>query len=605
MQGRNTNPNDRFRSGYRKRTRFGDRGGGRGGGDGGFGAESNLPPPHPRKEEILMEAGRLAAEYLASKGLLPRDSLSPRRGSNHKLKEFMGRDRDSSPVDLRGTYDASNGRRRYRDDEYSRDRFRGTKRTGGYYDREYGSDWGSNGGRRRGWNRRYSDRIEDEDNYPRDYCRNRRGRYDHLPSRSEFSSESGSEDHDNAEDSGSKGSYLSTRKDPPTESYVYLSKAGDGGRMGSSENGDELKSDMSGDLNKRNMVEEEEAKIVQACGVEGDGKCDSELAKLCGFPKVLARPQSSVSKTSEKIDVQEIVMEASNTAEVASDVLKVAAGEEDPKEVDSLANQSATSKIQVNDTSSIILRQPMEESVNSGQELKNQIPTVVTEEEVALQREGVKRQREPSPKDEYSGLDNLRGRKSTPEEKRLLMDVDMVAPVAADQEKPVEHTCFPEIDPEVDVKLEEEKQLLPTSFKICDLNLTGTPEITKIPDDPVLSHVPAPGTDDCCQLLSEDKVVQVNDLEDESHMEADGCDTSRPTDEPMIYSNMDNLLSHAELPDIQDGYSLELSGFHRTDISRCPSVPSDLSNLQEGMGLNDAEGFPNEDDPIYALERYR
>jgi len=66
-------------------------------------------------------------------------------------------------------------------------------------------------------------------------------------------------------------------------------------------------------------------------------------------------------------------------------------------------------------------------------------------------------------------------------------------------------------------------------------------------------------------------------------------------DEP-IYPNLDSFLNqpeHADLPGIQDGYSLAISEFLGSDISRCPSVPSDLNNLQTGMSLDDAEVLGN------------
>lgn len=591
-----------------------------------------------------MEAGRLAAEYLVFKGLLPPNSLPPTpKWSNSKYQEPAGDGRTSALDRLSLNPDAGRGRRKYGDD-YNRNQFRGRNRKGSY-GREYGSgsDWGRDSGRWNGRSRGYSDGIEGEDDYaPAPYQRDRRSGFDNLPSRSELTGESGS-NHDVAEDTGSKASSSSNRKEPPTESDADLSKVGDGGRMASLETGDEVKSDASGDSKKRDVFEEDSG-VQQVCAVEGDGKCDSDLLKMCGFSKVPTRPRSSASQKSPKSD-QEVATEANNnTLEVASDAQDVAA-EEDPKDAsssDSLANQIDTSKSQENDTLSVLPTKPMEESVISDQETI-QIP-VVTEEET-IQKEGVKRQREPSPEDEYSRLHNLRAKQSSPEEERVQMDKEMedlgekqlspegemlpmdeeiVAPVAVDQEKPVESTSFAEVQPELDVKLEEEKEMLPTSFKICDLNLMGTPEITEIPDDPVVDHLhpPAPtldtgklsmdfglsihsrnnGTEDFSQLPDDEKVVQVIDLDDDSPEEANACDPTKPKDEPMIYPNLDNFLSHAEnadLPGIQDGYSLALSEFLGTDISRCPSVPSDLSNLQAGMGLHDAEGVPNDDDSIY------
>lgn len=66
------------------------------------------------------------------------------------------------------------------------------------------------------------------------------------------------------------------------------------------------------------------------------------------------------------------------------------------------------------------------------------------------------------------------------------------------------------------------------------------------------------------------------------------CDRSET-----LYSSLENFLSQADHQDdlhsIQDGYSLAISELLGNDIPGCPSVSSDLNNLQTGMGLSGPE----------------
>jgi len=100
MRGRHRNPNDGGRGyndgrGYNSNYRNYNRSG-----SGNFSRKPYLPPPPRRKEEILMEAGRLAAEYLVYKGLLPASSLPP-KWQNGKYQGFKGQDRDPPVTDGR------------------------------------------------------------------------------------------------------------------------------------------------------------------------------------------------------------------------------------------------------------------------------------------------------------------------------------------------------------------------------------------------------------------------------------------------------------------------------------------------------------------------
>ncbi|KAF2325671.1 hypothetical protein GH714_032481 [Hevea brasiliensis] len=123
------------------------------------------PQPPPRKGDILMEAGRLAAEYLVSKGLLPRNALSGRwqNGSLRKqagdyqdfrLQEDLTQEgRTSAHARLRNVSSDVGTGRRYSDDFNSRNHVK-VRRRGEYYHRSYSSEWGREYGRIGSWSDR-------------------------------------------------------------------------------------------------------------------------------------------------------------------------------------------------------------------------------------------------------------------------------------------------------------------------------------------------------------------------------------------------------------------------------------------------------------------
>ncbi|CAN6228126.1 unnamed protein product [Urochloa humidicola] len=141
-----------------------------------------LPPPPPlNKYEVLMEAGRLAAEYLVAKGVLPPGSLQQRSGAVGAVGWGQPPPPPPLPVgqEAPAYYNARNGRRQV-DDECGIRNARSRRNRGGdygssnssYYNgrgkRKFGADNRySDSGRDRGRNRGYSDtRSYDEDGAP-------------------------------------------------------------------------------------------------------------------------------------------------------------------------------------------------------------------------------------------------------------------------------------------------------------------------------------------------------------------------------------------------------------------------------------------------------
>ncbi|KAL2467007.1 Uncharacterized protein Adt_42858 [Abeliophyllum distichum] len=123
-----------------------------------------LPLSPPRETDILMEAGKLAAEYLISKGVLPSNALSG-KWQNGVLKNQMGvfrgfRPHELDPIhtDVRASAhsllrdasaDVVPDKRRHSDEYYSmgsRSFARGSKRTGSYHSFGRSQSWSGRNG---------------------------------------------------------------------------------------------------------------------------------------------------------------------------------------------------------------------------------------------------------------------------------------------------------------------------------------------------------------------------------------------------------------------------------------------------------------------------
>ncbi|KAF7833850.1 uncharacterized protein G2W53_016183 [Senna tora] len=148
--------------------------------DGGFGRghgnpKSFPPPSQPpfRKGDVFMEAGRLAAEYLVSQGLLPPNTLS-NKWQNASFKkhsgEFRAQDGDTSQIPLEGRTsalarlgssisDPASGRRKFGLDDFNQ---KGRRRGASF--RSNGFDWGRDFKRSGSWSDRLRASPEIKDN---------------------------------------------------------------------------------------------------------------------------------------------------------------------------------------------------------------------------------------------------------------------------------------------------------------------------------------------------------------------------------------------------------------------------------------------------------
>ncbi|XP_042464635.1 uncharacterized protein At4g26450-like [Zingiber officinale] len=289
---------------------------------GGF--NRSYPKPHNRpatKLEILMEAGRLAAEYLVSKGVFPSSAFPRDLVSDDTPHEFAGPARespipssfnDSRVPAMERLGDAGSGagyaRKRFNDgyDRFGPRKNARARRTTGSYNRgDGGPDWGRERAGYKPWlerSRSYSDMVEEEDDDflgPR-YNKDRQSGHeevgssrvagDEQQSKNEVVGETLSE----SEDTGSKASSYNTRKDAPTEGCADVNRADD--VMTSNPEVGEVKSCESEDVGNKGVAEiylTVNPGEVEECGSVIDH--GDTLLKLGGSPKVPRRLRSSLA----------------------------------------------------------------------------------------------------------------------------------------------------------------------------------------------------------------------------------------------------------------------------------------------------------------------
>ncbi|CAL9131551.1 unnamed protein product [Musa textilis] len=656
MQPKYRNPRDGFRPGSpfgRNRSR------------GGFSRSYAKPhSPPASKLEILMEAGRLAAEYLVSKGVLPASSL-PGNVSKSGLQEFRGQGRENPsappPFSVGRTSalarlgdagsDVGYGRKRFNDDYDrmgSRKNGRGRKRSG-FYNRGYdGPDWGRERKRNGPWNERsrdYSDSMEeDNDDFAPGYRRDRLSGYEEVGSsiaeneqhsKGEVVGESGSE----LDDAGSKASSNSTRKDVPAEVDADENKGADGVLALNSEAGG-VKSGTHDELEKKIFTEEYSTVkpdgVEEGVSVSNDG---SDLLKFSGFPKVPTRPRSSLSHKGSTDDHclssdggNKIEVVPKGDFEMVIDDLPtdgfLKESHMDHSNRLKYEEQANSGDVDIKSSKETI-ESPCEPQMNLLRSTSSAVMVDVGKEDkfanhVSQEEELEKQINSSSPtssqQNQFSQLD---GSRQTQASLFMEMPPQSEEMEAIDQLKQVTANLSPKVEAQSFMEMEDVKQNQPTSFKICDLNLIEATEITEIPSGPLLNdcNISAPPletekqlsvdfglsinskakvTYDFNRLSGDDKVIPVIDLEDDSPIEVNACNPSKAKNE-LIYP-VENVMNHTahsdDLPVIQDSYTLAISDYLGADISCSPSVQSDLNNLQVGIDLHGAEGFPG-DDSIY------
>ncbi|XP_020583777.1 uncharacterized protein At4g26450 isoform X2 [Phalaenopsis equestris] len=612
MQSRYRSPRDGFRPGPSATS---------GGRISSYGRDIDRVPSNPytfpRKVDILMEAGRLAAEYLVSRGVIPPEHLL-RKFPNGSPPGFERQAREiPPPPEVRTSALARLGQRFDDEGRFDYRRREKSRKRVGPYSRVYDSDWSRENGKSRNWTERgrsYSDLADKDDEFPSDVMRTKRKVYtvirssvsrvsaDEQPTRSESVSEK--ENYELADDNWSKVSSSSTKKDAQPDADEGSSKGVDEVRVSSSEITEEVKSERIDEPKKKESMEEDiDAK---PCEEEGDAamKDCKDLLKLCSFTKVPTKPRSSLANKSPKI-------QHDPDAEMSDAIGN--AGEEGCKELN--GDNIGHSEVQTSENHSHQSDISLEEVADSQNELFQSPP-------------------DPAICTEFNGKHDTGFQDDCDESKQNDNSASSLAPDT------IEHTESTfldgkgardeEMDPESDgngldstaftpkgnresVVMLEEEEIRPetaASFKICDLNLTGSPELSEIPGGPSMDHPAVPITEkgisadlsismrnavnarDNNQVSGPNKVIPVIDLEEDSHAEINAFDSSKHKGD-ISFPGLENVLNqttHADdIPGIQDGYSLEFSEFLGTDMSGCASAQGDLNDMQPGMGLHGAE----------------
>ncbi|KAK1316184.1 Uncharacterized protein QJS10_CPA05g02155 [Acorus calamus] len=547
-----------------------------------------LPPPPPapapsRRADVFLEAGRLAAEYLVSKGLLPPDSLPP-RGGPPMVRDLRGDDRENAFVEGRTSAlarlggavpDAGPllGRRRYNEDfSGPRNNYRARRRSGPYRG-HYGSDLGRENGRNRG----FDDAMDGEDDfmhagYRGDHRGGGGGEYINSGGRrSAFESsaaplksglESDLENFEFPDDSGPKAaSDVELNK-----GLIEKSESADVETVEEDREGDGLIDENGGNMETGKEVVKD---VVEPIGEEQGGS----LLKLCGFMKVPTRARSSLMHKPLKSKTDQTpAKEPMNSME---EVVEVSTS--DPKTGVVNVESSNASSEEVSDPCKPI-------GVESSEQC-------ITQDDV-----------NEKPIDEDCHIHCV----------SEVMQMTSAEEVMADVEGPGDANESPRVETKDDPKLGEEKQeFMVASFKICDLNLMDAPDITEVPDeDPVMEEagkealldvglsMAGNGSSIDSDNVEEDKLIQVIDLE----VEDNPCDSSNEKGQlmyPSIESFLNQQVNPDGLPEIQDGYGLTIPEFFGSDIGNCSSVQADINNLQTGMTLHGGQVAPGVDDSLY------
>ncbi|GAU16365.1 hypothetical protein TSUD_117140 [Trifolium subterraneum] len=229
-------------------------------------------------------------------------------------------------------------------------------------------------------------------------------------------------------------------------------------------------------------------------------------------------------------------------------------------------------------------------------------------------REDTKRLREwqalpsPIPKTEAYFLHNIPIEVKESPERDEISHVDKVN-IVSDQGNLMSSSQFTDEGDRSFFECSEEKPPLPSSFRTCDLNLIEASEVhDNHVDHPVLIYSPPiPETKEAVPVgidLSKNlasvsgkftthttsgKEIEVIDLESDSNLDEKAIDSiDRKTD--TMFTGLEGFTSHAQnaadIHDVQDGYGLMISELLGTDFTNCSSVPDDINSVHDEIGLH-------------------
>ena len=568
-------------------------------------------PQLSRKGDVFMEAGRLATEYLISAGLLPPTALKWQNGSLKKpVADFQEGENLQPPSEGRtsalarlgnAVSDSGSGRRRL-SDEYnsmsSRNQTRGRRRMGSF--RSYGSDWN---GRSGSWDkaRASPDTEGDEDSafgYPEEQLVAKdvvggaqKSQPTELARKSDDAGDSEVEPNKSLflDEMGSKAGSSQVGKDVSLETDGELNKRPDDLRVLDVAPG-EMKDGPSndGDDETEKQIASEDLKIQKSAVDDNiSSKSGTDLLRLCNFAKVPTKTRSSLMCKGSKVDPT-LTAEQGNTSVVGPLRGSGYSSENNPIEESlggSLSDQPQRSECLNLDVSGALPVESLEDAeeldsehaVEHGKCVRSQsFPerSFMYEHEASQEppgfgrcismvkergekrtgqqsdtMEGIKKLKEWLPtlvsrSEECFALSNLSKMQTSPQERTLPVD-EVVS--AANEKNSMDISLFSKSGGEQCIEFAEEKQLLPSSFKICDLNLMGTSDMNENHDTDTILMFPsiletkkdaAPvdidlSISNCCNMsdecggrLADGKEVEVIDLENDSGPEDNALNNS-------------------------------------------------------------------------------
>lgn len=280
------------------------------------------PPPAPRKGDIFMEAGRLAAEYLVFQGVLPPSVLSGKwQNGTFKSQEDV-----HLPPDVRASVqnrignsgtDMMSGRKRFSDDYNSmgvKNYLRGRRKGGSF--RSFGSDWGRDYGRSGSWSDRgrITPEMEvDDDSYSRTQEDQQVGKdignslqKSNSNEVTQKSGEGGSselelEKLNLPDEMSSRPSSSSVGKDLPLHAEGEVSKMDEESKNMDMETG-ELRDGIDADKPEKPDTKEDSSSELQIVESGSTGNGNTDLLKFCNFAKVPTRTRSALTYKVMKVD---------------------------------------------------------------------------------------------------------------------------------------------------------------------------------------------------------------------------------------------------------------------------------------------------------------
>ncbi|XP_072992942.1 uncharacterized protein [Typha latifolia] len=563
-----------------------------------------------QKAGILLEAGRLAAEYLVSKGFLSASLLPVKLDSdrNEEVKEKDGVHSTHGDQINNARREVGFRRRRYNVGINVGDE-KGVRRNWRSRSREClpGLDWNreKERKRRRSRDERYS--VERDNNRFRhnkfdEYGSRARRAPDELRhSRSEVTHESESEEENcrSCDSTRWKRSYFSIRGDSSH-------------RLRDSE-GRYKRDDQQESVSGENMLKRERAS-------------DIDLVKLISRVKVPKKRRSSFAQRSSEVH-QSAVNDAERTLPDDPEEVSEVVINEDATGValiDRNMYQSDISRCEASNVSIVQSVQPVEDSADPNCKLSGNLqgigiygPTIDVQEgacpmEIVTKSNNTIRPNDfltpkVSQENDYPQFDTLWESQSWLHLNKFSGDEEAIETTDPNNSG---DSLFPIVGTESPIDIKEEKQHPAISFRLFDLNLMETPEMTEIPDASVTDQVYSStlSLDSEKELLANLAILTPQDANRSTveHQEsgseqmismismgddlgeANICNILDLKSEA-ICSGLDNISGPTEHSGIRDNFSLKLSDFLPVDFSAYQPVKANLDNLKTGANLVNAQ----------------